>query len=126
MNNPYIIGILSWIFPGAGYLILGRMKRGLIIGGTLWVMFIVAVISGGAYYPGLTFEEGALLYILNIFAKLGNGLGTLISVVLNMNPPRDVAAWSTFEYGGRLLEMVGLLNFLSIIDVFDIQKERKQ
>ena len=32
MNNPVIIGILSWLLPGVGHLIQGRYKRGLIIG----------------------------------------------------------------------------------------------
>ncbi len=126
MNNPFLIGILSWLFPGAGYFILGRMKRGLIVSCIIWLMFIIAIISGGAYYPGLTFEEGKLLYLLNIFARMGNGLGAIISVYLNMSPPMNVASWLTFEYGGRFLEMVGLLNFLAIIDIFDIYAGRKE
>ncbi len=126
MNNPLIIGILSWLLPGVGHIVLGRVKRGIIIGIVIWAMLIVAIISGGAYYPGLTFDEGALLYLLNMFARLGNGLGALISFFLNMNPPDNVAAWATFEYGGRFLEVAGLLNFLAIIDAVDIQAGRKE
>jgi hypothetical protein len=126
MNNPLVIVLLSWFLPGSGYLILGKLKRGLLVGGIVWVMFIIAIISGGAYYPGLTFNEGAMLYLLNIFARLGNGLGAFVSFWLNMSPPLNVAAWGTFEYGGRFLEIAGLLNFLAIIDVFDIYKERKK
>lgn len=126
MKNPFVIGILSWLFPGAGYFLLGKVKRGLIIGGVIWGMFIIAIISGGAYYPGLTFREGQLLVLLNIFSTLGNGFGALIGAVLNMNPPKDVAALMTFEYGGRFLEVAGLLNFLAIIDVFDIYSGRKK
>lgn len=126
MNNPFVLGILSWFFPGTGYLLLGRIKRGVIIGGFIWAMFIVAIISGGAYYPGLTFEEGPLLFGLNIVARFGNGLGALISFVLNTSPPPNVAAWATFEYGGRFLEVAGLLNFLAMIDVFDINSGRKK
>ncbi len=126
MDNPFIIGVLSWFLPGAGHIALGHLKRGLIIGAVIWLMFIIAIISGGAYYPGLTFNEGALLYLLNAFAKAGNGLGALISIFLNMNPPENVAAWGTFEYGGRFLEVAGLLNFLAIIDALDIQSGRKK
>ena len=126
MKNPFLIGLLSWFFPGAGYFMLGKVKRGLIVAGVIWVMFIVAIISGGAYYPGLTFAEGKLLYILNIFARLGTGLGALVSVLLNQSPPPNVAAWLTFEYGGRFLEAVGLLNFLAMIDIFDIYSGRKE
>ncbi len=126
MNNIVFIGILSWFFPGAGHIAIGKLRRGVIIAVAIWLMFIIAIISGGAYYPGLTFNEGALLYLLNIFARAGNGLGALISLFLNMNPPTDVAAWGTFEYGGRFLEVAGLLNFLAIIDVIDIHSGRKE
>lgn len=126
MKNPFFIGLIAWFFPGAGHLALGKYKRGLVIGGVIWLMFLIAILSGGAYYPGLTFEEGALLYLLNIFARIGNGLGALISMFLNLNPPTDVASWGTFEYGGRFLEVAGLLNFLALIDILDIQSGRKK
>ena len=126
MNNLFIIGLISWLLPGVGHILQGRWKRGMIIGGIIWVLFIVAVLSGGAYYPGFEFKDGALLYLLNIFARLGNGLGSLISFVLMMNPPPNVAAWATFEYGGRFLEIAGLLNYLATIDAADIHLGRKK
>jgi hypothetical protein len=126
MNNYLIVGALAWFLPGAGHLQLGRWKRGLIIGAVIWIMFIIAIVSGGAYYPGFGFEEGSLLYLLNIFSRLGSGLGALISFFLMVSPPPNVAAWATFEYGGRFLEVAGLLNFLAVIDAVDIQLGRKQ
>ena len=42
-------------------------------------MFIIALISGGHYYPGFDFKDGMLLYLLNVFARFGNGLGGIIS-----------------------------------------------
>ncbi len=126
MENPYVIGIISWLLPGVGHIAQGRIKRGLIIGATIWTMFLIAVISGGAYYPGFEFKDGALLYLLNIFARLGNGLGAIISFFLLTSPPPNVAAWATFEYGGRFLEIAGLLNFLAVMDAFDISIGRKR
>lgn len=126
MDNQYFIGVISWLFPGAGYFFQKRWKRGLIIAGVIWAMFLIAVFSGGAYYPGFDFKDGALLYLLNVFARLGNGLPALIGFVLAANPPRDVAALATFEYGGRFLEIAGLLNFLAIIDSIDIYLGRKK
>lgn len=112
--------------PGAGHLLLGKWKRGLIIGSVIWIMFIIAVISGGAYYPGFEFKDGTLLYLLNVFARFGNGLGALISLVMAANPPQNVAAWATFEFGGRFLEVAGLLNFLAVLDIIDIRGGRKK
>ncbi len=90
------------------------------------MLFIIAVLSGGAYYPGFEFKDGALLYLLNIFARLGNGLGALISFWLMSSPPPNIAALATFEYGGRFLEIAGLLNYLAVLDAVDIHLGRKK
>lgn len=126
MDNPYFVGIISWLFPGAGYILQRRWKRGILVGTVIWAMFIIAIISGGAYYPGFDFKDGALLYLLNVFARLGNGFGAIISFLLSASPPPNVAAWATFEYGGRFLEIAGLLNFLAILDSIDINLGRKK
>ena len=126
MNNPYLIGIISWLLPGVGHLMQGRFMRGIIIGVVIWTMFIIAIFSGGAYYPGFDFKDGSLLYLLNIFARFGNGLGALISFFLSASPPPNVAAWATFEYGGRFLEIAGLLNYMAIMDAVDISFGRKK
>ena len=60
MDNTIVIGIISWFLPGVGHLLQGRIKRGIIIGAVIWAMFIIAILSGGAYYPGFSFSEGAL------------------------------------------------------------------
>ena len=126
MNNPIIIGIIAWFLPGAGHLIQKRTKRGLIIAGAIWTMFIIAILSGGAYYPGFEFKDGSLLYLLNLFSTFGNGLGDLISFLVSVEPQPDVAARATFEYGGRFLEVSGLLNYLAIMDALDIHSGRKR
>ncbi len=126
MDNPIVIGMISWFFPGAGHLVQKRWKRGIIISAVIWLMFIVAIASGGAYYPGFDFKDGALLYLLNIFARFGNGLGALISLIASASPSPNVAALATFEYGGRFLEAAGLLNYLAAIDAVDIRLGRKK
>lgn len=126
MSNAYLNVAASWFFPGAGYLMQGLWTRGLLVGGVIWAMFIIAMLSGGAYYPGFSFADGALLYLLDIFARFGNILGLIISFILGMNPPRDAASWATFEYAGRFMEVAGLLNFLSVLDVYDISVGRKK
>lgn len=126
MNNPIIIAILSWFFPGAGHLAQGRISRGIIIGAAIWMMFLIGILSGGAYYPGFDYKDGALLYLLNVFAKLGNLLGAIISFLLSVEPSPNVAARATFEYGGRFVETAGLLNYLAIIDAIDIALGRKK
>jgi hypothetical protein len=89
-------------------------------------MFVIALLSGGAYYPGFDFRDGQLLFLLNVFAKLGNGLGALISFLASVEPAPNMAARATFEYGGRFLETAGLLNYLAMIDAIDINLGRKK
>ena len=126
MNNPIVIGVISWFVPGAGHLLQGRIKRGVIIAAVVWIMFIIAIISGGAHYPGFEFKDGFLLYLLNVFARFGNGLGAVVSFILAGTPSPQVAALATFEYGGRFLEVAGLLNYLATIDAVDIALGRKK
>jgi hypothetical protein len=126
MDNTFVIGLISWLLPGVGHLIQKRWKRGIMIALVFWIMFIIAIISGGAYYPGFSFKDGSLLYLLNIFGRLGSGLGAVIGYLISLNPPPNVAAWATFEYGGRFLEVAGLINYLAVIDAIDINLGRKK
>lgn len=126
MDNPVIIGILAWVFPGAGHLVQGRFKRGIILSAVIWTMFAIAIVSGGAHYPGFDFKDGALLYLLNVFARFGNGIGALVSFLIAATPSPQIAALATFEYGGRFLEVAGLLNYLAVIDAVDIAVGRKK
>ena len=126
MQNPVLIGLLSWFIPGAGHLIQKATIRGLIIAGVIWTMFIIAILSGGAYYPGFDFKDGQRRYLLHVFATLGNGLGEVVRFLLSVEPAPNMAARATFEYGGRFLEVSGLLNFLAVIDSMDIFYGRKK
>ena len=126
MDKPIIIGILSWFFPGAGHILQKRPIRGAIVAAVIWLMFVIAIMSGGAHYPGFEFKDGSLLYLLNLFARFGNGLGALVSFLMAGTPSPQVAALATFEYGGRFLEVAGLLNYLAAIDAVDIAIGRKK
>ena len=126
MDNPVLIGILSWVFPGAGHFAQKRFIRAGVVAAVVWAMFIIAIASGGAHYPGFDFKDGTLLYLLNVFARFGNGLGALVSYIMAGTPSPNVAALATFEYGGRFLEVAGLLNYLAAIDAVDIALGRKR
>lgn len=126
MDNPIVVGLISWFLPGVGHIMKGRYIRGGIIAAVVWIMFIIAIVSGGAHYPGFGFKDGTLLYLLNVFAKLGNGLGAVIAYFIASTPAPNVAALATFEYGGRFLEVAGLINYLAAIDAADIVVGRKK
>ncbi|MGE3466760.1 MAG: DUF6677 family protein [Pyrinomonadaceae bacterium] len=125
MDNPIIIAIISWFVPGGGHLLQGKITRGIMLAAVIWAMFVIAIVSGGAHYPGFDFKDGTLLYLLNVFARLGNGLGAIVSFIIAGTPSPEVAARATFEYGGRFLEVAGLLNYLAMIDAVDVAVGRK-
>ncbi|MFN6963391.1 MAG: DUF6677 family protein [Pyrinomonadaceae bacterium] len=126
MNNPIAIGIIAWIFPGAGHFAQRRWGRGAAIFLAVSLMFVIGMAGGGAYYPGFPFRDGALLSILNIFARLGTGLGASISYLASTMPDPGVAARATFEYAGRYIEIAGLLNYLATLDAVDLAIGRKE
>lgn len=126
MNNPVIVGLISWFLPGVGHILQRSPVRGALIAGVVWLMFAIAIASGGAHYPGFEFKDGALLYLLNIFARFGNGLGAFVSFIMAGTPSPQVAALATFEYGGRFLEVAGLINYLAAMDAVDIAVGRKK
>jgi hypothetical protein len=61
-----------------------------------------------------------------VFARFGNGLGAVISYISAVPVDPPAAARATFEYGGRMLEIAGLLNYLATLDAVDIALGRKR
>jgi hypothetical protein len=46
-SAPPLVAIAGWIVPGAGYVLLGQIARGLTIGITILLLFIAGVLIGG-------------------------------------------------------------------------------
>jgi hypothetical protein len=113
--------IAGWLFPGAGHLVAGRWKRGLLLGGLL-----VGAFALGLYLHGhlATFDRSNLLSIVFVFSDLGSGLLYVGSLLTGIG--LDLKAETpTFEYGTSLLHLVGLLNYLVALDAYDIAAGRK-
>ncbi|MCS6874592.1 MAG: hypothetical protein N2Z23_11175 [Pyrinomonadaceae bacterium] len=124
MQKGYVFMFFQWFLPGVGYFLAGKRARGFLVGFSIWLMFAVGVLSGGLGYREFS-KESFLLYYLNLFASFGNGLGWFISLFLGEGRLED-AARITYEYGGRLIEIAGLLNYMAVLDVFDICSGRKK
>lgn len=45
--SPLAVGLLSWLVPGAGYLWLGQRARGLTIGITILLLFVLGLLIAG-------------------------------------------------------------------------------
>jgi len=116
----YLICALAWAIPGGGHLWLGRREKGLIFLVALPVMFVIGLGLEGRLFP---FELTQPLVALAAFADLGMGIPFFIAKVLGAGAGQVVAI--TYEYGNAFLIVAGLLNFLVILDAFDIAMGRK-
>lgn len=121
--SAWLYGLLGWMLPGAGHLALGKIWRGLLLGGAVWVMFIVGMLLRGHLYSLFSSTTGLLSYVFGFF-NLGSGLLYVLCRVLNFGV-EDQARFATAEYGNVFLMVAGLLNYLLALDAFDLKAGRK-
>jgi len=127
--NAWLMGIAGWLVPGAGHLLQGKWGRALLLGGAVWTCFVCGLLMGGHMFSISGDEQGvsALLQIPPMIANLGSGILYLASWLLGVGFVDDPqqAARATYEYGNTFLLIAGLLNYLSMLDAFDISAGRK-
>jgi hypothetical protein len=128
-KNGWLVGIAAWAFPGAGHFLQGRWVRGLIISSVICGMFIVGLLFGGHLF-GLGGKEVGVSKLLQLpptIANLGMGLIYLVCWASNsgFSDAAEYAKLATFEYGNTFLLVAGLLNYLAMLDAFDISVGRK-
>lgn len=127
--RAWAAGFIAWLVPGAGHLMQGRIGRALAVGGAVWICFIVGLLMGGHMFSLNTDEQSSsvLLQIPPMIANLGAGLLYLVCWFLGLGFGDDPmqAARATYEYGNTFLLIAGLLNYLAMLDAFDISAGRK-
>lgn len=123
------MGVAAWLVPGAGHYLQGRWGRGLIISGVICGMFAIGLIFGGHLFNLGGNVEGTskLLQLPPMIANLGTGILYLICWASNsgFSDAAEYAKLATFEYGNTFLLVAGLLNYLAMLDAFDIAAGRK-
>jgi hypothetical protein len=124
----WVVGVSAWFIPGAGHLLTKRWGRAILMGGAVWVCFILGVVMGGHVFS-LTGGQGSsvLLQVPPMSANVGSGALYIVSGMLGIGVGDDVvqAARATYEYGNTVLLIAGLLNYLTMLDAFDIAAGRK-
>lgn len=126
-RSAWLIGLIAWALPGVGHLLQRRWARGLLLGGAVWAMFLTGLSLGGHLFTVTSKDQGlsALLQLLPMMANAGAGLLYVVCWLSNTGFAEN-AQRMTYEYGNTFLLVAGLLNYLAMLDAFDIAAGRKQ
>lgn len=123
------MALAGWFVPGAGHFLQGRWVRGLIISAAVYGMFVIGLVFGGHLFGLGGTEEGfaRLLQVPPTIANLGTGILYVLCWLTDtgFSDGAEYARRATFEYGNTFLLVAGLLNYLAMLDAFDIAAGRK-
>ncbi len=127
--HAWLMGTVGWFFPGLGHLLQGKWIRAVLLGGAVWVCFLTGLSMGGHMFSITGSEQGssALLQFTPMIANVGTGVLYIVCWGMGVGFSDDSlqAARATYEYGNTFLLIAGLLNYLSMLDAFDISARRK-
>jgi hypothetical protein len=126
-GSAWLVGIAAWFIPGSGHLILRKWGRAALMGGVVWLCFFLGMAMGGHMFDLSTGQGSSVwLQVPPMIANLGSGALYIISWLLGIGFADDPqqAARATYEYGNTFLLIAGLLNYLTMLDAFDIASGR--
>jgi hypothetical protein len=115
-----LVCVAAWAIPGAGHLWLGRRQKAAVFFFALVTMFVTGLVLKGRLFP---FDLSEPLVALAAFANAGMGLPWILALM--MEAGKGVVTAVSYEYGNCFLIVAGLLNFLVILDAFDVAVGRK-
>lgn len=121
--RAWLCGLLGWAVPGAGHVCQGRLAGGFLMGGAVWLMYVLGILLGGHLFSLFSSTTGLLSYVFGFF-NLGTGLLYVFCRASNIGA-LDQAQRATSEYGNVFLMVAGLLNYLLALDAFDVRAGRK-
>lgn len=127
-SSAWLIGVAAWFVPGIGHLLLKRWVRGIMMGGAVWLCFFLGLAMGGHMFDLSTGQGSSIwLQVPPMIANLGNGVLYIVFWLMDYGFADDPvqAARATYEYGTTFLLIAGLMNYLNMLDAFDIAAGRK-
>ncbi len=110
----------GWVFPGASHLVLGRWGRAIAFTLSVLTMFALGLAMQGRLYDVPPEEP---LHIFAFVANAGVGIPYLIAQQLGLGV--GLLSNPSYDYGSTYLWVSGLLNYLIVLDAFDIAQGRK-
>jgi hypothetical protein len=122
MNMMATLAICSggWLVPGLAHILIGKWIRGLIFAACVLLMFGLGLAMHGKLYD-FEFDEP-----LHVFAFIANvGIGAPYWIAERLGFGIGTMTWPSYDYGTTYLWVCGLLNYLIVLDAFDIAQGRK-
>jgi hypothetical protein len=111
----------GWLVPGLGHILLQRWIRGLILAVCVLSMFSLGIGMHGRLYDLAVTEP---LQIFAFIANAGVGIPYLVAEYFGLGIGMMTAP--SYDYGTTYLWVAGLLNYLIMLDAFDIAQGRKR
>jgi hypothetical protein len=115
-----LVCLAAWAIPGAAHFWLGKRQKAAVFLVALSTMFVTGLLLHGRLFP---FELSEPLVALAALANAGMGLPWIVA--LTMDAGKGIVTAVSYEYGNCFLIVAGLLNFLVVLDAFDIAAGRK-
>src|ERR1700732_136986 len=111
---------IGWLIPGAGPLIQKRWLRGLLLMGSIVIMFLLGLaMQGRVYRP----NGGDILDILGFVGDVGAGGLYIMTRALDIG--QGAVSHATADYGTKFIIVAGLLTCISAADGYHIAIGKK-
>jgi hypothetical protein len=120
-GNPFVAAVAAWLVPGLGHIYLKRVSRGLI-----FLLLVLVSIWAGCYLAGNLYRPmpNQPLSVLGTLGAMGMGIPYFV-LRFGTGYAGDIVA-PGFEYGTAFLLTAGLMNWLLVLDVWDISRGKKE
>jgi Family of unknown function (DUF6677) len=119
-GNLFALCLAAWLIPGLGHLLVGRKWRALILFVCIVGMFLLGVAMQGQYF---SLGSPSYLHTLGYLAELSVGVPMRAATFFGYGGGDTYFVCS--DYGTAYLISAGMLNLLTMLDVFDIAQGRK-
>jgi len=115
--NPIGVGLAAWLVPGAGHLLAGATRKGVIFFVVLNGMFALGLAFRGELFA---FDTSDWLVFLAAVAQWAMAIPHVLAGMMGGGHGEITAA--TYEYGNTFLIVGGLLNSLVVLDAMDVAR----
>lgn len=120
VGNPVVAVVAALLIPGLGHIYLRRWRRGLaflvLVAVSLWVG---CALKGNLYQV----ERNDPLSILATLGAMGMGISYFL---LRISGYAGDILSAGYEYGTAFLLTAGLMNWLLVLDAWDISRGKKE